>query len=148
MLREGGGHAVVYDERSVVVEVWTPNESIVTGIDERFEEGTARIVSALRSLGLEPEVGALPGEYCAGGHSVHLGGIKVAGTAQRIRRGSALFAAVVLVGGGDLIRAALADIYAALDLSWDPSTAGAIQDLAPHVTPDSVESALRAAFGE
>jgi octanoyl-[GcvH]:protein N-octanoyltransferase len=147
MLREGGGHAVVYDERSVVVEVWTPNESIVTGIDERFEEGTARIVSALHSLGLDPQVGELPGEYCAGGHSVHLGGIKVAGTAQRIRRGSALFAAVVLVGGGDLIRAALADIYAALDLSWDPSTAGAIQDLAPHVTPDSVESALRAAFG-
>jgi octanoyl-[GcvH]:protein N-octanoyltransferase len=148
MLREGGGHAVVYDERSVVVEVWTPNESIVTGIDERFEQGTARIVSALRSLGLDPQVGELPGEYCAGAHSVSLEGIKVAGTAQRIRRGSALFAAVVLVGGGDLIRAALADIYAALDLSWDPSTAGAIQDLAPHVTPDSVESALRAAFGE
>jgi octanoyl-[GcvH]:protein N-octanoyltransferase len=143
MLREGGGHAVVYDERSVVIEEWTPNEGIFTGIRERFEQGTARIVEALRSLGLEPQLGELPGEYCAGGHSVSLGGIKIVGTAQRVKRGRALFAAVVLVGGGDLIRAALADIYAALDLSWDPSTAGAIQDVAPHITVDAVEAALR-----
>jgi lipoate-protein ligase A len=144
MLREGGGHAVVYDERSVVIEEWTPNDEIVTGIQERFDAGTARIVEALRSLGLDPQVGELPGEYCAGAHSIHLGGIKVAGSAQRVIRGAALFAAVVLVGGGDSIRAALTDIYAALDLDWEPSTAGAIQDVAPSVTPESVEAALRA----
>lgn len=129
-----------------MIEEWTPSAEIVAGIQERFQNGTARIVAALRSLGLEPEVGELPGEYCAGGHSVHLGGIKVAGTAQRIRRGAALFAAVVLVGGGDLVRAALTDIYAALELDWAPSTAGALQDVAPHITPDAVETALRAAF--
>jgi octanoyl-[GcvH]:protein N-octanoyltransferase len=144
MLREGGGHAVVYDQRSVVIEEWTPNAEIVTGIQERFDAGTARIAEALRSLGLDPDVGELPGEYCAGAHSVSLAGIKVAGTAQRIVRGRALFAAVVLVGGGDLIRAAVTDIYAALELDWDPATAGAIQDVAPHVTPEAVEAALRA----
>jgi octanoyl-[GcvH]:protein N-octanoyltransferase len=144
MLREGGGHAVVYDQRSVVVEEWTPNAEIVIGIRERFDAGTARIAGALRSLGLAPDVGELPGEYCAGAHSVSLEGIKVAGTAQRIVRGRALFAAVVLVGGGDLIRAALTDIYAALELDWDPATAGAIQDVAPHITPEAVEAALRA----
>ena len=137
---------MVYDERSVVVELWTPNAEIVAGIQERFAAGTARIVMALRAVGLEPEVGELPGEYCAGAHSVHLGGIKVAGTAQRVIRGSALFAAVVLVGGGDLIRAALTDIYAALELDWEPATAGAIQDVAPQVTVEAVEAALRAAF--
>jgi octanoyl-[GcvH]:protein N-octanoyltransferase len=144
MLREGGGHAVVYDQRSVVVEEWTPNAEIVIGIQERFDAGTARIAEALRSLGLDPDVGELPGEYCAGAHSVSLEGIKVAGTAQRIVRGRALFAAVVLVGGGDLIRAAVTDIYAALELDWDPATAGAIQDVAPHITPEAVEAALRA----
>jgi octanoyl-[GcvH]:protein N-octanoyltransferase len=144
MLREGGGHAVVYDQRSVVVEEWTPNAEIVIGIRERFDAGTARIAEALRSLGLDPDVGELQGEYCAGAHSVSLEGIKVAGTAQRIVRGRALFAAVVLVGGGDLIRAAVTDIYAALELDWDPATAGAIQDVAPHITPEAVEAALRA----
>jgi lipoate-protein ligase A len=142
ILREGGGHAVVYDERSVVLEEVTASEDIVAGIQDRFDEGTARIVAALRSLGLDPHIGELPGEYCAGAHSVSLSGIKVVGTAQRVTRGAALFAAVVLVGGGDAIRAALTDIYAALELDWDPSTAGAIQDVAPHITPESVETAL------
>jgi octanoyl-[GcvH]:protein N-octanoyltransferase len=144
MLREGGGHAVVYDERSVVLEEVTPSDDIAAGVQPRFDAGTARIVAALRSLGLDPRVGELPGEYCAGAHSVHLGGIKVAGTAQRVIRGAALFGAVVLVGGGDTIRAALTDIYAALELEWDPSTAGAIQDVEPAITPESVEAALRA----
>jgi octanoyl-[GcvH]:protein N-octanoyltransferase len=121
-----------------------PSAEIAAGIQARFDEGTARIVAALRSLGLDPDVGELPGEYCAGAHSVSLRGIKVVGTAQRVIRGAALFAAVVLVGGGDAIRAALTDIYTALDLDWDPSTAGAIQDVAPDVTPESVEAALRA----
>jgi octanoyl-[GcvH]:protein N-octanoyltransferase len=144
ILREGGGHAVVYDERSVVLEEVMPSAGIAAGIHSRFDEGTARIVAALRSLGLDPDVGELPGEYCAGAHSVSLRGIKVVGTAQRVIRGAALFAAVVLVGGGDAIRAALTNIYTALDLDWDPSTAGAIQDVAPDVTPESVEAALRA----
>jgi octanoyl-[GcvH]:protein N-octanoyltransferase len=144
MLREGGGHAVVYDERSVVLEEVTPSPDIVAGIQSRFDEGTARIVTALRSLGLDPHVGELRGEYCAGRHSISLDGIKVVGTAQRVIRGAALFAAVVLVGGGDAIRAALTDVYAALELDWEPSTAGAIQDVAPQITPERVEQALRA----
>jgi lipoate-protein ligase A len=120
----------------------TPSADIVSGIQARFDSGTARIVEALRSLGLEPQVGELPGEYCAGAHSVSLDGIKVVGTAQRVVKGAALFAAVVLVGGGDRIRAALTDIYAALELDWEPSTAGAIQDIAPDITPEAVELAL------
>jgi lipoate-protein ligase A len=73
---------------------------------------------------------------------VSLDGIKVVGSGQRVVRGAALFAAVILVGGGDAIRAALTDVYAALELDWDPSTAGAIQDVATDITPESVEAAL------
>jgi lipoate-protein ligase A len=144
LLRPVGGHAVVYDERSVVFEEVTAHDDIAAGIQDRFEDGTRRVVAALRSLGLEPIVGELPGEYCAGRYSVSVDGIKVVGSGQRVVRGAALFAAVVIVGGGDAIRAALTDIYAALDLDWAPATAGAIQDVAPQVTPDQVERALRA----
>jgi lipoate-protein ligase A len=147
MLREGGGHAVVYDERSVVLEEVTGGGDGIAGIQRRFGEGTAQLVAALRSLGLEPQVGELPGEYCAGAHSISLDGIKVVGTAQRVTRSAALFAAVVLVGGGDAIRAGLTDVYAALELEWEPSTAGAIQDIAPHITPEAVEQALVSAGG-
>ena len=143
LLRPVGGHAVVYDERSVVFEDVTAHDDIAAGVQDRFRDGTDRIVAALRSLGLDPQVGELPGEYCAGAYSISIDGIKVVGSGQRVVRGAALFAAVVLVGGGDAIRAALTDIYAALDLDWDPSTAGAIQDVAPQVTPQAVEQALR-----
>ena len=142
VLRPVGGHAVVYDERSVVLEEVTAHDDIAAGIQERFRHGTQQIVTALESLGLQPRVGELPGEYCAGAYSVSLDGIKVVGSGQRVVRGAALFAAVVLVGGGAAIRAALTDVYAALELDWDPSTAGAIQDLAPDITPESVEAAL------
>jgi octanoyl-[GcvH]:protein N-octanoyltransferase len=144
LLRPVGGHAVVYDERSVVFEEVTAHDDIAAGVQDRFRDGTDRIVAALRSLGLDPQVGELPGEYCAGAYSISIDGIKIVGSGQRVVRGAALFAAVVLVGGGDAIRAALTDIYTALDLDWDPSTAGAIQDVAPQITPQAVEQALRA----
>jgi octanoyl-[GcvH]:protein N-octanoyltransferase len=144
LLRPVGGHAVVYDERSIVFEEVTAHDDIAAGIQDRFRDGTDRIVAALRSLGLDPQVGELPGEYCAGAYSISLNGIKVVGSGQRVVRGAALFAAVILVGGGDAIRAALTDIYKALELDWDPSTAGAIQDVAADVTPQRVEQALRA----
>ena len=66
MLRPAGGHAVVYDDRSVVFEEVTAHDDIAAGIQDRFRRGTDRIVAALRSLGLDPAVGELPGEYCAG----------------------------------------------------------------------------------
>ena len=144
LLRPVGGHAVVYDERSVVFEEVTAHDDIAAGVQDRFRDGTDRILAALRSLGLDPEVGELPGEYCAGAYSISIDGIKIVGSGQRVVRGAALFAAVVLVGGGDAIRAALTDIYSALDLDWEPSTAGAIQDVAPQITPQAVEQALRA----
>jgi octanoyl-[GcvH]:protein N-octanoyltransferase len=144
LLRPVGGHAVVYDERSVVFEEVTAHDDIAAGIQDRFRDGTDRLVAVLRELGLDPRVGELPGEYCAGSYSVSLDGIKIVGSGQRVVKGAALFAAVVLVGGGDAIRAALTDIYAALELDWDPSTAGAIQDVAPQITPERVEQVLRA----
>jgi octanoyl-[GcvH]:protein N-octanoyltransferase len=146
LLRPVGGHAVVYDERSVVFEEVTAHHDIAAGVQDRFRDGTDRIVAALRSLGLDPQVGELPGEYCAGAYSISIDGIKIVGSGQRVVRGAALFAAVVFVGGGDTIRAALTDIYTALELDWDPSTAGAIQDVAPDVTPESVDQALRRAI--
>jgi octanoyl-[GcvH]:protein N-octanoyltransferase len=142
VLRLGGGHAAGYDQGSVIVELTTPAATIAEGIGERFEAGTRLLVEALRAAGVPAELGELPGEYCPGRWSVHAGGVKVAGTAQRTIRGASLLAAAVLVQGGDRLRAALVDVYAALGLDWDPRTAGAAEDVAPGVTARAVAAAV------
>jgi octanoyl-[GcvH]:protein N-octanoyltransferase len=146
-LRLGGGHAAGYDEGSVLVELITPARAIAEGVEQRFREGTELVVAALQDAGVDAEIGELPGEYCAGRWSVHAGGrVKVAGVAQRTIRGASLVAAAVVVEGGARLRAALIDVYAALELDWDPATAGAADDVAPGVRADDVEAAALAAL--
>jgi hypothetical protein len=45
------------------------------------------------------------------------------------------------------VRVVLADVYHALELKWDESTAGAVEDEVPGVTVDDVERAVLAAYG-
>jgi lipoate-protein ligase A len=142
LLRLGGGHAAGYDEGSVLVEVIRPVTTIAEGIGERFGATTALLVEALAALGIAARVGELPGEYCAGDWSVHAAGIKLAGTAQRSIRGASLVTAMVIVEGGARLRAALLDVYAALDIAWRPATAGAASDIVPSLTAADAERAL------
>jgi octanoyl-[GcvH]:protein N-octanoyltransferase len=73
------------------------------------------------------------------------GRIKLVGVAQRAVRGAALLTAFALVSGGDRLRAALVDVYRALELEWDPQTAGALDDVLPGASVAAVEHALLAA---
>jgi octanoyl-[GcvH]:protein N-octanoyltransferase len=74
--------------------------------------------------------------------------VKLIGTAQRLVRGGALLGASVVVGDGPGVRAVLRDVYAALELEWDDATAGAVDEEVPGITPDAVEAALVAAYGD
>ncbi len=149
VLRLGGGHAAGYDVGSVVVELITPQRVVAEGIEERFRDGTALLVDALRRAGLDTTVGERPGEYCPGRWSLHAGeGVKVAGSAQRSIRGASLFTAVVVVEGGARLRAALTDVYAALELAWDPRTAGAAEDVVASLRAETVERSVVAALGD
>jgi hypothetical protein len=50
------------------------------------------------------------------------------------------------VRDGASVRAVLADVYHALELDWDPATAGAVEDEVPGVTVDVVERAVLDAY--
>jgi hypothetical protein len=63
-------------------------------------------------------------------------------------RGGALLSAFILVGGGDRLRGVLFDVYRALEIPWRPATAGALDDVAPGVTSETVEAAILAARSE
>jgi octanoyl-[GcvH]:protein N-octanoyltransferase len=142
ILRLGGGHAAGYDEGSVLVEIIRPIETIAEGIAERFASMTSLLMESLSTLGITARTGELPGEYCAGDWSVNAAGVKLAGTAQRSIRGASLVTAMLIVENGTPLRAALTDIYAALDIPWRPSTAAAARDIIPSLTTTDAERIL------
>lgn len=149
VMRLGGGRAAGYDGGSVVVELVTRSARVAEGLQERFAAGVDLLVAGLADAGVETAVGELRGEYCPGRWSVHLpGGPKVAGAAQRSIRGASLFTAAVVVEGGDRLRDALVAVYAALDLDWDPATAGAAEDAVAGVTAAAVAAALTTRLAE
>jgi lipoate-protein ligase A len=139
--REPGGHAVAYHHESLIIEIRGPG-----GIDRvraRFEHASHTIAQALRSLGVDARIGAIDGEYCPGDYSVNDGGrVKLAGLAQRVRHRRFLLGASLVCADPEPVQAVLVDVYAALDLEFDPATVGV-----PGPPTAAVEQALREAFG-
>jgi octanoyl-[GcvH]:protein N-octanoyltransferase len=147
VVRSAGGHAAVYDDECLVVEHVTREEDVTAGLAARFDAQSALLRDVLAGLGADAQIGELPGEYCAGAHSINLGRrIKVVGIAQRAIRHGALTTAVVVVGGGERLRAAIAEVYGALGLTVDPARAGALADELPSVDAGRVADAIRDAY--
>jgi octanoyl-[GcvH]:protein N-octanoyltransferase len=147
VLRQPGGHAAAYDGASLVVDQVRPEREIVPALQRRFADAAGLFAGALRGLGVDARVGEVPGAYCPGGYSVNARGrVKLVGLAQRLVRGASLLGAVVVVGGAERIRDVLSDVYAALDLAWDPATAGAVEDEVAGVDAAAVEAAVLAAY--
>jgi lipoate-protein ligase A len=142
-MRQPGGHAAAYDAGAVCVDHVRPETAAIPALQKRFEEAAAVFAGALRAVGVDARVGEIPGEYCPGAWTVSArGAIKLVGTAQRVVRGGSLLGAVVLVRGGARVRAVLEDVNAALDLAWDPATAGAAEDDVPGLAVADVERAV------
>lgn len=140
--REPGGHAVAYHRGSLVLEL--EGEGGIDGIHERFERTAATLVGALVDLGVDARLGPVPGEYCAGDHSVNLAGrAKLAGLAQRVRRGRWFLGASIVCEDPEPVRAVLVDIYSWLELRFDPATVAV-----PGPPLAEVEAALLSAFSE
>lgn len=143
VLRLGGGRAAAYDQESVVVEVVSRQSGVFGGLEHRFTDLVELLERALAETGVAVECGELPGEYCPGRFSLHLpGGPKIAGVAQRVVSGASLVTAVVVVGGGESLRATIADVYDALEVPVDPARAGAVHDHHPGIPVAAVSAAV------
>ncbi len=134
--REPGGHAAAYNHGSLVIE-WE-GEGGLEGVTRRFEAAAAAIAEALRSLGVDARVGPVADEWCPGAYSVNLAGrAKLAGLAQRVQGRRYLLGASMVVEDPEPVRAVLTDVYAALELPFDPNTLAV-----PGPGLDAIESAL------
>jgi octanoyl-[GcvH]:protein N-octanoyltransferase len=146
--RGPGGRAAGYDRASLCVDhVGRPGPG-TRDITGRFARFAHEFAGALRTLGIDAQVGAVPGEYCPGDWSVNDGaGRKLLGAAQRLTRTGWLFSSVVTVGPPDPVRAALVDVYAALGLDFAPATVGSIADVVPGVRWQDAKEAFVTALG-
>jgi octanoyl-[GcvH]:protein N-octanoyltransferase len=148
IVRLAGGHAAAYHEQSLIYEEIVAQRDVTAGLHDRFRDAADLLAGVLGRVGVEAHVGEIAGEYCPGSYTVSSAGrIKLVGSAQRVVRGGALLSAFILVGGGDRLRGVLFDVYRALELAWEPSTAGALEDVAPGISVTDVEEATLAARG-
>lgn len=154
LVRRVGGRAAAYHGGCLIVDHVESDADPKTGIQDRYRLFGDMVVAALEHLEIPAEVGEIPGEYCAGEYSVHAPAgagvlnhpVKLAGTAQRVVAGAWYFSTVIVVEHSDPLRSVLTDVYSALDVAWDPATAGAVDDVRPGTTVDDVERALRRVY--
>lgn len=141
VMRVGGGRAAAAHEGALVFGLAAP---VAEDTTRRFEAMAGLLRHALARVGIDARRGELPGEYCPGAWSLHAGGVKLAGIAQRVRRSAAWTEGLLLVSGADRVRDVLGPVHEALDLQWDPRTVGAIEDLVPGTRWPDVAAAVRA----
>jgi len=154
LVRKAGGRAAAYHEGTLIVDHVEPHADAIAGAKGRFAFFGEMLAEALRSAGVKAAVGEIPGEYCPGEFSVHgthpadsAHRIKLVGTAQRVVSGGWLFSSVIVVENSAPIRSVLTASYGALGLDWDPATAGAVNDLVPHLDVRSIEDAVINTYG-
>lgn len=142
-IRATGGRAVAYTGRSIVVDHVMPDPDAVAGLEDRFIRFGVLLAAVLCDLGLDARMGAVPGEYCPGAHSVNgRGTVKLIGTAQRAIKGAWLFSSLVVVADHARLRPVLTEVYRHLELPFDAASVGSLTGEESTLTVDVVKSAL------
>lgn len=127
--RLAGGRAALFHEQTIAFAWTVPDTEARAHIRERYEAMSNLIAQALRRLGVDARVGAVPGEYCPGDYSVNArGATKLMGVGQRVFVHAAHVGGVICVDGAPLLRDVLTPVYASLGLAWDPATSGSVAD--------------------
>lgn len=143
VIRLAGGRAAVYHEETLALSWAVPDPQPSARTEARFQELAELLQRALADLGADARVGEVPGEYCPGTWSINARGrTKLAGTGQRLIAGAAHRGAVIVAGASELVRDALVPTYEALELDWDPATAGSVADEVGAVTVAQVADAI------
>lgn len=147
LIRATGGRAVAYTQQTVVVHHVRHEKEPIGGHDARFLGFGQQLVDVVRTLGVAAQLGAVPGEYCPGAHSVNARGeTKLGGTAQRVLRQSWLFSSLVVVGDEAELRPVLAEIYDRLGQPFDPMSVGSLSAENPALDASGVANALLTTF--
>lgn len=142
VIRLAGGRAVAYDESCLVVDLVTATDQD-TSTERVFDVVSESIRRVLADLGVDARVGAVPGEYCAGPHSVNARGmVKLVGIAQRVTRRARLVTASIALGDARRLRSVVNDVYASMSLDWEPRTFGTLAGEGVQATPEELTQSI------
>ncbi|MEU4291868.1 lipoate--protein ligase [Kribbella sp. NPDC026596] len=148
LVRAVGGRPVAYTTEALVVDHVKHERLAPDGMETRFKQYGTLYADVLQTLGIDARVGAVPGEYCPGAHSVNARGVvKLVGTGQRVVPNGWLFSALIVVGDDARLRPLLADIYRHLELPFDPVSVGSLSTEVPGLTVETVEHQVLDAYG-
>jgi len=127
--RLAGGRAAVFHPGTISFSWTVPDLEARAGITIRFKEIADIVAAALERLGVDVHIGEIPGEYCPGTYSVNARGRrKIMGVGQRVIRGAAHVGGVIVVNDSAAVRDVLVPVYKALEMPWQPDTAGSVED--------------------
>ncbi len=130
-VRIAGGRAAVFHEATIRFGYTHAVPDSAVGMHDRFRWMSGLIVETIGAWGIHAEIGEIPGEYCPGEYSVHIGRKKVMGLGQRLTKGAAHIGGVIVLDGVDRINEVLQPIYEQLQIPMDPSATGSLRDAMP-----------------
>lgn len=139
--RNVGGRAVAYTGSTVAFGLAVPVEDVRSGVSDRYERVTAAVQRALWELGVPAQRGEPDAAFCPGRHSLQSEG-KVAGIAQRVRRGAALVGGVLVVDDHEAVAGVLQPVYDALGVALDPDAVGSVARAGGDTDPETVARAV------
>jgi lipoate-protein ligase A len=151
--RRVGGRAVAYTGETVAFVYAVPVDGTRDGIGARYRETTDLLERSLESIGAtvrrgEPDEAFCPGDHSLRGTGADRNGGKIAGVAQRVRRGSALVGGCVVVKRSDEreLRSVLEPVYSALESPFDRSSVGSVESAGGPGDVEAVIEAIESAF--
>lgn len=148
LVRAVGGRPVAYTTQALVIDHVKHEPLAPDGLETRFQYYGTLYAEILRELGIDARVGAVPGEYCPGAHSVNARGVvKLVGTGQRVVRNAWLFSTLIVLGDDDVLRGLLSDIYRLLDLPFDPVSVGSLSSETDGLDAAALERRVISAYG-
>ena len=152
LIRSVGGTAVAYTGTMVAMGYVIPVEQScrrqLNAISTHYREATAMIKQALEKTGATLFNGEPSSSFCPGSYSLcHTG--KIVGVAQRVLRNVTIVGACIVVSEADSqeLGQILNRIYAALDMSFNPSTVGSIENAGGPSDPTTIIQELWNRYG-
>lgn len=140
--RRVGGRAVAYTGSTVAFARAEPIADSRSGLQDRYAAATTDLQVALDRLDVPTYPGEPPDSFCPGTHSLqvkvetddgsgsgneHEKRGKIVGIAQRVGRGTALVAGIVVTDSAAAIADVLKPVYDALGVAFDPGSVGSIE---------------------